>query len=90
VRETQEETIAGTEKEDIAITPLAVPLLAGAGARFSTVILLQKPRPRLDASSGPAGVHSRGVSLATYLILRVSARGPAKVESDCHMKITPA
>ena len=40
VQETREETIAGTEKEDIAITPLAVPMLAGPGA-ISTIILLK-------------------------------------------------
>src|ERR1051326_1475845 len=39
VQETTEETFAGTEKEDVAITPLAVPMLAGPGA-ISTVILL--------------------------------------------------
>lgn len=39
VRETPEETDAGIAKEDIAITPLAVPMLAGPGA-LSTVILL--------------------------------------------------
>ena len=32
VQETREETEAGTAKEDIAITPLAVPMLAGPGA----------------------------------------------------------
>ena len=37
VQQTHEETTAGAEKEDIAITPLAVPLLAGP---ISTVILL--------------------------------------------------
>lgn len=40
VHETQEETDAGAAKEDIAVTPLAVPMLAGPGA-ISTVILLQ-------------------------------------------------
>lgn len=40
VHETREETEAGTAKDDIAITPLAVPMLAGPGA-ISTVILLQ-------------------------------------------------
>lgn len=40
VKETQEEQEAGALKEDIAITPLAVPMLAGPGA-ISTVILLQ-------------------------------------------------
>ncbi|MGA1235291.1 MAG: MarC family protein [Limisphaerales bacterium] len=39
VHETPEETRAGAAKEDIAITPLAVPMLAGPGA-ISTVILL--------------------------------------------------
>src|SRR5881394_3382949 len=40
VQETREETTAGAEKSDIAITPLAVPMLAGPGA-ISTVIVLQ-------------------------------------------------
>ena len=40
VQETAEETDAGAAKEDIAITPLAVPMLAGPGA-ISTVILLE-------------------------------------------------
>jgi multiple antibiotic resistance protein len=39
VKETQEETVAGMEKNDIAVTPLAVPILAGPGA-CSTVLLL--------------------------------------------------
>src|SRR5208283_2496704 len=40
VQETHEETRAGTAKTDIAITPLAIPMLAGPGA-ISTTILLQ-------------------------------------------------
>ena len=39
VKETLEETAAGKEKNDIAVTPLAVPILAGPGA-CSTVLLL--------------------------------------------------
>jgi multiple antibiotic resistance protein len=39
VKETLEETTAGMEKNDIAVTPLAVPILAGPGA-CSTVLLL--------------------------------------------------
>lgn len=39
VKETDEEKDAAVMKEDIAITPLAVPMLAGPGA-ISTVILL--------------------------------------------------
>src|SRR5229473_3659947 len=40
VQETSEETAAGVEKTDIAIAPLAIPMLAGPGA-ISTAILLQ-------------------------------------------------
>src|SRR5690242_5533796 len=40
VQETTEEKQAGAEKADIAITPLAVPMLAGPGA-ISTVVLLK-------------------------------------------------
>ncbi|MCF8144404.1 MAG: MarC family protein [Deltaproteobacteria bacterium] len=39
VKETYEEQVEGTSKEDIAVTPLAVPMLAGPGA-ITTVILL--------------------------------------------------
>src|SRR5512138_2487175 len=39
VRETSEETAAGAEKTDIAVAPLAIPMLAGPGA-ISTAILL--------------------------------------------------
>src|SRR5262249_61431968 len=39
VQETAEETAEGREKDDIAITPLAMPMLAGPGA-ILTVILL--------------------------------------------------
>src|SRR5262249_46094451 len=39
VQETAEETAEGATKDDIAITPLAVPMLAGPGA-ILTVILL--------------------------------------------------
>jgi multiple antibiotic resistance protein len=38
-RETDEEKAAGIQKNDIAVTPLAVPILAGPGA-CSTVLLL--------------------------------------------------
>jgi multiple antibiotic resistance protein len=40
VQETSEETDAGAAKEDVAITPLAIPMLAGPGA-ISTIILLE-------------------------------------------------
>ncbi len=85
VRETQEETIAGTEKEDIAITPLAVPLLAGPGA-ISTVVLLQSRANGWTQQAALLGC-ILAVSLATYLILRFSARS-ARWISPIAMKIT--
>ena len=72
VQETREETQAGSEKSEIAVTPLAIPMLAGPGA-ISTVILLQN-----EANSIAQHVALYGciavVMLVTYAILRFSAR----------------
>ena len=72
VQETHEETKAGTEKTDIAVTPLAIPMLAGPGA-ISTTILLQN-----EAKDIPQHIALycciAAVSLVSYLILRLSAR----------------
>jgi multiple antibiotic resistance protein len=73
VQETSEETAAGLEKTDIAIAPLAIPMLAGPGA-ISTAILL---------NNQAVGIHQRAVlylsifavCVASYIILRLSARG---------------
>ena len=73
VQETSEETSAGVEKQDIAITPLAIPMLAGPGA-ISTAILLQ------NQAEGWAQYVALylciiAVAVTSYLILRFSARG---------------
>ena len=85
VVETREETSAGAEKSDIAITPLAVPMLAGPGA-ISTVILLQS-RAVDVAQHVSLYVCVAAVSFASYLIFRVSARG-AQWFSPIAMKVT--
>jgi len=73
VQETHEETRAGVEKEDIAITPLAIPMLAGPGA-ISTTILLQN-----EAKTIPQHIALYGcivaVALVSYLIFRLAVRG---------------
>ncbi len=73
VQETHEETKAGMEKMDIAVTPLAIPMLAGPGA-ISTTILLQN-----GARNVPQHIALYGcilmVSLVSYLVLRIAARG---------------
>jgi len=43
-RQSDEEIAAGAAKDDIAITPLAVPMLAGPGAISSSLILLGQAR----------------------------------------------
>jgi multiple antibiotic resistance protein len=73
VQETAAETAEGATKDDIAITPLAVPMLAGPAA-ISTVILL-------DAQAGSWAYRSvllacvALVGLASYAILALGASG---------------
>ena len=73
VQETHEEKQAGTAKTDIAITPLAIPMLAGPGA-ISTTILLQN-----EAKTIPEHVAMYScillVALVSYLIFRLAVRG---------------
>jgi len=85
VQETEEEKNAGTAKDDIAITPLAVPMLAGPGA-ISTAILLQNQAANMGQRAA-LYVCILLVCLASYLILRVSARG-ARWFSPIAMSIT--
>ncbi|HLS28870.1 MAG TPA: MarC family protein [Opitutales bacterium] len=72
-RLTTEETELATQKDDIAVSPLAVPLLCGPGA-ISTVILLRIRGQ--DFSHDVALFLSIAiVYLAAFLILKVSAHG---------------
>jgi multiple antibiotic resistance protein len=85
VQETTEETAAGVEKTDIAITPLAIPMLAGPGA-ISTAILLHNQAANLGQRVA-LYLCILGVCLASYLILRISARS-ARWLSPIAMSIT--
>jgi multiple antibiotic resistance protein len=73
VHETNEETAAGLEKADIAVAPLAIPMLAGPGA-ISTAILLQNQAVSLIQIAA-LYVSIVVVSLASYVILRLAASG---------------
>ncbi|MCX7721820.1 MAG: MarC family protein [Verrucomicrobiae bacterium] len=73
VYETHEERTAGRLKEDVAITPLAIPMLAGPGA-ISTVILLQS-RAETVAQLMALGAAIIAVAIVTYVILHITARG---------------
>ncbi len=73
VHETSEETAAGVEKTDIAIAPLAIPMLAGPGA-ISTAILLQNRAQGWEQKTALCCCIA-GVAFVSYLILRLGAHG---------------
>ena len=84
VQETREETEAGVAKADIAITPLAVPMLAGPGA-ISSVILLHNQARNFGQETALYGCIA-AVSLLSYFILRFAAQG-TKFLNPIAMKI---
>jgi multiple antibiotic resistance protein len=85
VQETSEETAAGIVKTDIAVTPLAIPMLSGPGA-ISTAVLLHGQA--VNWSQRVALYLCIGVvCMASYLVLRLSARG-ARWLSPIAMNIT--
>ena len=85
VQETSEETAAGVAKTDIAVTPLALPMLAGPGA-ISTAILLHNQAANV-AQRAALYLCIMAVCAASYLILRIAARG-ARLLSPIAMNIT--
>jgi len=75
-RITQGEVDEGTAKDDIAIVPLAMPLLAGPGSIATVVVLMGRARTghghwwQVVAVLGAIIV----TSVASYLVLRVASR----------------
>jgi multiple antibiotic resistance protein len=78
VQQTQEETDAAAEKDDIAITPLAVPMLAGPGA-ISTGLLLKTQAQNWSQELALYGCIV-GVLILSYFILRLASHGVAWVK----------
>lgn len=75
--ETNEEIEAGAAKDDIAITPLAVPMLAGPGAISTSLILLNQahgPEQHVALFGCIAAV-----CLCSYLIFRVAIGGARRL-----------
>jgi len=85
VQETPEEKEEGIAKEDIAVTPLAVPMLSGPGA-ITTVILLES-RARGWAEHAVLYLAIAAVSALSYLILAGAARGAPRL-SPIAMNVT--
>jgi len=77
VKETSEETEAGMEKMDVAVTPLAIPMLAGPGA-ISTVILLQAEAKNIWFDLTLCGCILL-VAWGSYWVLRMAARGAQRL-----------
>lgn len=73
VQETAAETEAGVSKHDVAITPLAIPMLAGPAA-ISSVILLSAQAHGLVQRAVLLGCIV-AVGVASYLTLALAARG---------------
>jgi multiple antibiotic resistance protein len=73
VKETVEETDAGALKEDIAITPLAVPMMAGPGAITTAVLLRAQARDWTQELALIGCI--LGICFITYLILRLASFG---------------
>lgn len=71
-QEVATETREGVEKEDVGITPLGIPMLAGPGA-ISTVMVLLGPSPRLWQAV-PVFVAIAITSLASFLVLAGAER----------------
>jgi len=86
VQETTEETDAGAAKEDIAVTPLAVPMLAGPGA-ITTAVLLHNRAAGNFTLQAALCVCIVGVCLASFLIFALSAHG-AKWLNPIFLRLT--
>jgi len=85
VKETREEKDAGTIKEDIAITPLAVPMLAGPGAISTAILLRTQARGWTEELALLLCIPV--VCFLCYLVLRLASHGVGWI-SPIAMRIT--
>lgn len=73
-RITAREVEAGAEKDDVAIVPLAMPLLAGPGSIATVIVLMGRVQPRQWWNGLPVLVAVAVVAAATYLTLASASR----------------
>lgn len=85
VKETMEETYAAAEKEDIAVTPLAVPMLAGPGA-ISTTVLLHTQAADVQHTIALV-ICILLVCGASFSIFYIAAKGATRFANAIGMKI---
>ena len=73
-RITPPEVEAGQEKDDVAIVPLAMPLLAGPGSIATVIVLMGRVQPRQWWNGVPLLLAVAVVSVITYLTLAGASR----------------
>jgi len=71
-RTSPEETEEGAHKEDVALIPLAMPLLAGPGAIATVMVLVSQAKSGGIFASVPVLCAITATFVATYLILRAA------------------
>lgn len=67
VKETLEEKTEGTQKDDVAVTPMAVPMLAGPGAMTAVILLTNQAHSIVQ--HGILALNILIVSFLTFVIL---------------------
>jgi multiple antibiotic resistance protein len=77
LQETAEETAEGLGKADIAITPLAIPMLAGPGAITTSIVLASRAHSWETRSIFYLTI--AGVAFFSYLILTFAASGAKRL-----------
>jgi multiple antibiotic resistance protein len=73
-RITPPEVEAGQEKDDVAIVPLAMPLLAGPGSIATVIVLMGRVQPKHWWNGLPVLVAIGVVSIVTFLTLAAATR----------------
>jgi multiple antibiotic resistance protein len=73
-RITPPEVEAGAKKDDVAIVPLAMPLLAGPGSIATVIVLMGRVQPKQWWNGLPVLVAVAAVAGATYLTLASASR----------------
>lgn len=77
MKETEEELAEGAAKDDVSVTPLGVPLLAGPGA-ISTVIVYESQASGLGQTAMVYGVIA-AVTALSYLVFWAFLKGATRV-----------
>jgi multiple antibiotic resistance protein len=85
VKETLEEKTEGIHKDDVAVTPMAIPMLAGPGAITAVILLTNQAKDA--ARHAVLGLNILLVALLSFLILRFVASRSA-ILSVIALKIT--